>query len=94
MVLEEEEEKESEEVIEHEKEVLVVEEASSARVEKRSVLRKGSEGEEVRQMQVPFCSLSLSPCTSTCLSVNHQNRFWDCKVNLVYEIINILNQSF
>lgn len=60
MVLEEEEEKESEEVIEHEKEVLVVEEASSARVEKRSVLRKGSEGEEVRQMQVPFCSLSLS----------------------------------
>lgn len=50
----EEEEKRIEEVIESEKEVVVVEE--SVTVEKVSLLRKGSEGEEVRQMQVdlPF----------------------------------------
>jgi len=49
-----EEEKRFEEVIEREKEVVVVEE--SVTVEKMSLLRKGSEGEEVRQMQVdlPF----------------------------------------
>ncbi|CAJ1976563.1 unnamed protein product [Sphenostylis stenocarpa] len=43
------EEKGFDEVVESEKEVVVVEE--SVRVEQRSTLRKGSEGEEVRQMQ-------------------------------------------
>lgn len=47
-----EEVKQLEEVVEHVKEVVVVEE--SARVEKRISLRIGSEGEEVRQMQVHF----------------------------------------
>ncbi|KAJ1405105.1 PGBD-like superfamily [Sesbania bispinosa] len=59
MVLEEEDvEKESEEVIEHEKEVLVVEEAA-ARVEERRVLRKGSEGEDVHQMQEALLNLGF-----------------------------------
>ena len=49
---EEEEKKQFEEVVEHVKEVVMVEE--SARVEKRISLRIGSEGEEVRQMQVHF----------------------------------------
>ena len=50
---EEEEEKRFEEVVEREKDVVVVEDVA-ARVEKRSSLRKGSEGDEVRQMQVRF----------------------------------------
>ena len=56
------EEEEEEEVIEHEKEVVVVEEAAAAsatRVEKRSTLRKGSEGEEVREMQVRVFAISF-----------------------------------
>ncbi|XP_057427473.1 protein disulfide isomerase pTAC5, chloroplastic [Lotus japonicus] len=62
LLLEEEntEEKESEEVIEHEKEIVVVEEAAAAsRVEKRSTLRVGSEGEEVRQMQEALLKLGF-----------------------------------
>ncbi|RDX64972.1 Protein disulfide isomerase pTAC5, chloroplastic, partial [Mucuna pruriens] len=53
----EEEEKQFEEVVEREKEVLVVEE--SVRVEKRSALRKGSEGEEVRHMQEALLKLGF-----------------------------------
>ncbi|TKY51804.1 hypothetical protein E2542_SST23323 [Spatholobus suberectus] len=55
----EKEEKQFEEVVEREieKEVVVVEE--SARVEKRSALRKGSEGEEVRHMQEALLKLGF-----------------------------------
>ncbi|XP_027937199.1 protein disulfide isomerase pTAC5, chloroplastic isoform X2 [Vigna unguiculata] len=52
-----EEEKRFEEVIEREKEVVVVEE--SVTVEKMSLLRKGSEGEEVRQMQEALLNLGF-----------------------------------
>lgn len=48
-----EHEKEEKESLEHVKEILVVEEAA-ARVEQKIVLRNGSEGEEVREMQVRF----------------------------------------
>lgn len=58
IVFEEGEEKESEDIVEHEKEILVVEE-TAASVQKRSVLRIGSEGEDVRQMQVQFCFSSF-----------------------------------
>jgi hypothetical protein len=50
-----EEEKETVEVVE-EKEIVVVEEPV-ARVQKRTVLRTGSEGEDVRKLQVRFASL-------------------------------------
>ncbi|KAG2401962.1 Protein disulfide isomerase [Vigna angularis] len=53
----EEEEKRIEEVIEREKEVVVVEE--SVTVEKTSLLRKGSEGEGVRQMQEALLKLGF-----------------------------------
>jgi hypothetical protein len=52
-----EEEKETVEVVE-EKEIVVVEEPV-ARVQKRIVLRSGSEGEDVRKLQVRFASLFL-----------------------------------
>lgn len=48
-----EEEKESVEVVEHVKEIVVVEKPA-ATVEKRTVLRTGSEGEEVQKLQVRF----------------------------------------
>ncbi|XP_047168721.1 protein disulfide isomerase pTAC5, chloroplastic isoform X2 [Vigna umbellata] len=51
------EEKRIEEVIEREKEVVVVEE--SVTVEKTSLLRKGSEGEGVRQMQEALLKLGF-----------------------------------
>ncbi|XP_020222510.1 protein disulfide isomerase pTAC5, chloroplastic [Cajanus cajan] len=53
-----EEEKRFEEVVEREKEVVVVEEVA-ARLEKRSALRKGSEGEEVRHMQEALLKLGF-----------------------------------
>ncbi|KAK7278547.1 hypothetical protein RJT34_23577 [Clitoria ternatea] len=53
-----EEEKLSEEAIGREKEVVVVEESVST-VEKTSVLRKGSEGEEVREMQEALLKLGF-----------------------------------
>jgi hypothetical protein len=50
-----EEEKETVEVVE-EKEIVVVEEPV-ARVQKKTILRTGSEGEDVRKLQVRFASL-------------------------------------
>lgn len=62
LVEKEKDPEEEEKVIEHEKEVVVVEEAAAASattVEKRSTLRKGSEGEEVREMQVRVFAISF-----------------------------------
>ncbi|KAK7343977.1 hypothetical protein VNO77_13144 [Canavalia gladiata] len=55
---EEEEENQLEEVVEREKEIVVVEEAA-ARVQKRNSLRKGSEGEDVQQMQEALLKLGF-----------------------------------
>ncbi|CAL0299830.1 unnamed protein product [Lupinus luteus] len=54
-------EEESEEVIEHEKEVVVIEESvsSSATVKKRNTLRKGSEGEQVQELQEALLKLGF-----------------------------------
>ncbi|XP_019428371.1 PREDICTED: uncharacterized protein LOC109336304 isoform X1 [Lupinus angustifolius] len=59
-------EEEPEEVIEHEKEVVVIEESvsassssSSATVKKRTTLRKGSEGEQVQELQEALLKLGF-----------------------------------
>lgn len=53
-----EEEKESVEVVEHVKEIVVVEKPA-ATVEKRTVLRTGSEGEEVQKLQEALLKLGF-----------------------------------